>query len=177
MTDLSDLIAELRRLHEAATPGPWAIESCGEKGDGSNMIGVLYDPDVDPDCERPLAGWVPACRPGSDDFIEYYVDETVAECEHRNPKSGQDAALIAATRNALPRLLDAVERAAKMEGEIDQLIDALSACAAKNDLSGVSDDLIESAACCLLHDVELTARQAISDHESRRALGGTDGTT
>lgn len=107
----SEEIGELERLLEKATPGPWAIESCGEKGDGSDMIGVVFDPETDPDCKTPLSGWLPACREDGE-FIEYYVDEAVAELEHRNRNSGADASLIVAMRNALPRLLSSLKGSA-----------------------------------------------------------------
>lgn len=113
MAETPDLDA-LARMLEKATAGPWAIESCGEKGDGSNMIGVVFDPTADPDCKRPLSGWLPACREDGE-FIEYYVDEAVAECEHRNRNSGADATLIAALRNAAPWLIEQARRTARVE--------------------------------------------------------------
>lgn len=105
MTITLETIELLKRLEAAATPGPWCIESCGEKGDGSNMIGVAYDPE-DINCERPLSGWLPIARPVTGEFIEYYRDELVAELEHRNRNSSQDAAFIAAARNHLRELIE-----------------------------------------------------------------------
>lgn len=84
----------LEAIARAATQEPWAIESIGEKGDGANMIGVVFRGD-DEDCERPLSGFL-------DDFddegneIEYYRDETVAICEHRDRNHHANAAHIAA---------------------------------------------------------------------------------
>ena len=88
-------LAEIKALAEKATPGPWAIESCGEKGDGANIIGVAFDPD-DVNCERQMSGWLPIYRPCSDEEIEWYRDEEIAICEHRNRNSGYNAAYIAA---------------------------------------------------------------------------------
>lgn len=82
-----------REIAEAATPGPWATESCGEKGDGSEMIGIVFGPD-DEKCESPLSGDLPAVD-ASGEFIEYYRDELVAECAHRNRNSHADARFIA----------------------------------------------------------------------------------
>lgn len=103
-------LAKARALIEAAgkaTAGPWAIERCGEKGDGSNMIGVVFNPAKDPDCNQPLAGWLPACDEAGE-FIEYYVDEAVAELEHRNRNSGRDATFIATARNDAPAIAEAL---------------------------------------------------------------------
>jgi hypothetical protein len=108
MSDINATIAELRALEARATPAPWCIESCGEKGDGSNMIGVAYDPD-DNNCERPMSGWLPISRPVTGEFIEYYRDELVAECEHRNRNSHCDASLIVAARNAILPLCEEVD--------------------------------------------------------------------
>lgn len=81
MTDLSDLIAELRRLMHAMPAGPWKhVPWHISEGDPEVRVGD---------------GWLLCCTPGND-----------------------HAEFIAAMRNALPRLLEAAERAAKMEGDL-----------------------------------------------------------
>lgn len=91
---------------ERATPGPWSIESCGEKGDGANMIGVAFGPE-DLDAACPLEGWL---KPYDDagNEIEYYRDELVAVCDHTNRSCGPDAVFIAAARTLLPRALSTI---------------------------------------------------------------------
>ena len=118
MTDLEAAARRIVELGEKATPGPWAIETCGEKGDGSEMIGVVFGPD-DPDCERPLSGHLePWDADGNE--IDYYRDELVAECEHRNRNSHGDATFIAFARNHAPAIaadwlrLKEVEKAARV---------------------------------------------------------------
>lgn len=99
----SELAKWLEKMDSDATPGPWCVETSGEKGDGSELIGVAYGPD-DEECERPLAGrLMPFDRAGEE--VEYYRDELVAECEHRNRNPGNDSALIVALRNAVPTIL------------------------------------------------------------------------
>lgn len=97
----------LERLAAKATPGPWCVESCGEKGDGSNMVGVAFVSGE----EKPLSGFL---RPFDDDGneIEYYREELIAECEHHNRNSNADAAYIAAlTPEVVAALVAAVKAA------------------------------------------------------------------
>lgn len=114
---------ELRRLielGEKATPGPWAVETCGEKGDGSEMIGVVYGPE-DENAEHPLSGHLPAFDADGNE-IEYYRDELIAECEHRNRLPSADAAFIAAARIApalAAELLTARAEIARLTEELD----------------------------------------------------------
>lgn len=112
-TITTEQLAEWRALAEKATEGPWAIESCGEKGDGSNMIGVVFGPD-DPDAKSPLSGWIDendwADKLGEPMADPFYRDEEVAECAHRNRNHNADAAFIAAARTAVPALIAEVER-------------------------------------------------------------------
>lgn len=89
---LIDRLLELERIAQQATPGPWCVESLGEKGDGSHVIGVAFGPD-DQNAERPLSGWLePFDKDGNE--IDYYRDEEVAVCEHRNRNSGPNAIYI-----------------------------------------------------------------------------------
>ena len=89
---LIDRLLELERIAQQATPGPWCVESLGEKGDGSNVIGVAFGPD-DQNAERPLSGWLePFDKDGNE--IDYYRDEEVAACEHRERNAGPNAAYI-----------------------------------------------------------------------------------
>lgn len=115
MTLTPEELSELEALAKAATPGPWCIESVGEKGDGSNMIGVAFDPD-DVDCETPLKGWL---KPFTDAGVEidYYRDELVAVCDHSENNHNANAAYIAAcSPEKILRLIDAV-RAIPSENE------------------------------------------------------------
>lgn len=113
MTISKEQLEEWRALAEKATGGPWAIESCGEKGDGSNMIGVVFGPD-DPDAETPLSGWIDenewADKLGEPMADPFYRDEEVAECAHRNRNHNADAAFIAASRTAVPALVQEIEQ-------------------------------------------------------------------
>lgn len=106
MTDAQ--LAEIEARAARATPGPWAVETCGEKGDGSDMIGVVFGPD-DENCDHQLSGELPAFGIEGEE-IEYYRDELVAECEHRNRNSHSDAAFIAAARTDIPALVAEVRR-------------------------------------------------------------------
>ena len=102
------LCDELEQLAAKATPGPWSVESCGEKGDGSNMVGVAFGPD-DSKCERQLSGWLPPFDDDGED-IEYYRDELIADCEHSNRNSNFDAQYIAACD---PQSISTLARALK----------------------------------------------------------------
>lgn len=105
----------LRAIYIMATRGPWAIESCGEKGDGSNMIGVVFGPD-DPDCKNPIAGWLPEWDGEGEEPRDFFRDEEVAECAHRNPNCHRDAVFITTAYNNFPALLDAVDALAGLVG-------------------------------------------------------------
>ena len=123
------------KIAQRATPGPWCIESCGEKGDGSNMIGVAFGPD-DINAERPLSGWLKDTDKEGN-FIEYYRDEAVAECEHRNRNAGYDAthiatfnplvilALIRAVRDSRALVQARAERIAALEAEMESKNDKI----------------------------------------------------
>ena len=89
MTDLAETIARLRELEAKATPAPW------EAGTTALGGGPLHRPVV-------TAPDQPLPRP----FL-------IAE----NVSSAGDAELIAALRSALPALLDAAERAERLEKE------------------------------------------------------------
>jgi hypothetical protein len=96
-------LQDMEARANAATEGPWCYESCGEKGDGANVIGVAFGPDDD-DCKTPLTGELF----DSDDegeLIDYYRDVEVTVCEHRNPNCNADAAFITAARTDLPRVI------------------------------------------------------------------------
>lgn len=104
---MKELIARIDELYAKATPGPWCVESCGEKGDGCNVIGVAFGPD-DVNAERPLSGWLePYDSEGNE--INYYRDEDIATLEHRDRNSGHNADLITALHNAWPQIRDALE--------------------------------------------------------------------
>jgi len=106
---MSDLDLEaIRQRCERATEGPWAIESCGEKGDGSDVVGVVFGPD-DEACEHPLLGDLPACDDEGEP-IDYYRDEVVAEFYHGNRRPHADARFVAHARSDVPALLAEVTR-------------------------------------------------------------------
>lgn len=128
MTD----IEELKRVAEAATQGHWAYESCGEKGDGANMIGIMFGPD-DPNCETQLHGFVDTNQSEYDEntgkhvFPDYYRDEVVAICEHRDRNPGGNAKFITtfdpptvlSLLSDLERMREALEFFAKRENYHD----------------------------------------------------------
>lgn len=106
-----DLTAIKKRLAEATvdTALAWGYESCGEKGDGSNVIGVLFHPD-DENAESPLLG---RCDPiydeETDEFRDYYQYELIAEVEHRTRSAGAVAEFISHAPTDIFALLAEVE--------------------------------------------------------------------
>ena len=72
-------LAELRRLHEAATPGEWTANG-------------RFVEELEADC------WQPVCQ-----CIRL-------DCDDVDPIRQRNGEVIAAARNALPRLLDEIER-------------------------------------------------------------------
>lgn len=113
-------LREIRKRADKATPGPWAFETTGEKGDGADIVGVVYGPD-DEDCERPLSGELRTFdRDGEP--IDYYRDEVVAVCDHYNRRPHEDARFITHARTDVLRLLDHIdaleERIRALEAEI-----------------------------------------------------------
>ncbi len=94
LAEVQHELDEIGRLAEKATPGPWCIESVGEKGDGSNMIGVAYAPE-DIKCERPLTGWLRAFTDAGVE-IDYYRDTLVCVVDHSEQNQNHNAAYIAA---------------------------------------------------------------------------------
>ena len=105
-----DALDELRRLHDAATPGPWESDTV-ENADAVYGFGddegigfdarAIYSPDgkvlfdsLNSDAGEVLEEW------GDDETHGSAWDEVAK----------QNAALIAATRNALPALIAAAER-------------------------------------------------------------------
>lgn len=121
MVDLEEI---RKRLDDATndTGIAWAWESCGEKGDGSNIVGTMFHPD-DHNAMRPLLG---RCDPIYDEdshsFREYYRDEEVAEIEHRNRSSGATAEFISRAPTDISNLLDEVERLRLIESCAKELI-------------------------------------------------------
>ena len=76
MTD--DELKELRRLADAATPGPWYAGHSYEQGDPGTYVGQEND-------------W------------------RIIVCDDQEPRV-EDAAFIAAAREAIPKLLDEIKR-------------------------------------------------------------------
>lgn len=110
-------LAELRRLHDAASPAPWM---CSFRGDGSGSVhpGTASDFDVD------LT------------LIEDYGKPFAESCCMRGEVLHEDGALAAAARNSLPRLLDALEALIR-EREARHAFDA--------DVCGNPGDMLEAA--------------------------------
>lgn len=59
----------------------------------------------------------------------------------------------------------------RMDAENERLRTALGQIAGKNDLSGVADDMVETAARNALYECELIARAALAVHEQRPVKG------
>lgn len=97
---------ELGRLLKEATEGPWCAESCGEKGDGSNVIGVAFHPN-DTDAERPMSGWLQEYDEEGN-AIEYYRDEQIAELGYRSRNAWANTNLILFLRNHADAILGLV---------------------------------------------------------------------
>jgi len=120
MPDLTpERLAELRRLHEAATPGPWKLWN----------------------------GWGPVA--GTEYMVVYRIgpegDEWVGIiADYRYPPSAdlyakrEDAELVAAARNALPELLDEIQR---LKGVILRAAADLArlACGAEAEIGGYAE--------------------------------------
>jgi hypothetical protein len=86
--------AELRRIADAATSGPWEIQ-----GPWPEVTLYQYQDEEDPRAPNKIA--------------------SLGECRgHDNVKDDPDAAFIAAARTALPALLDEVDR---LEAENERL--------------------------------------------------------
>lgn len=101
-------LAEIEARYTKATEGPWAYESLGEKGDGSDIIGVIFGPD-DEECETPLSGEL-SSYDSDGEPVDYYYDEMVAECSHRNRRPHADSQFIAHARSDIPALVAEVRR-------------------------------------------------------------------
>lgn len=87
--------AELRRLAEAATPGPWHLGKTGNTE--SHWVCAMDDENViQPHCDH-------ACRDAQREF-------------------DADAAFIAASRSAIPALLDALEEAERQRDKARKFI-------------------------------------------------------
>ena len=92
MPDLTpETVAELRRLLDAATPGPWMV---GDEGDD---VAVIVDE--------------------GDEFSSIQIAADL----HQGDDGLTDARLIAAAVNALPALLDAAEERDALRAERDAL--------------------------------------------------------
>lgn len=120
MSTPATLADKLRELLPRVTPGPWAVESCGEKGDGAHMIGVVFAPADDPECKNQLSGSLPDCDDDGD-FIEYYRDELVAECDLHNRNPGYDSELIALAPTMAEQIIKADDELRRAEREIAEL--------------------------------------------------------
>jgi hypothetical protein len=140
-----DDLTELRRLHEAATPGPWAWEMTGDK-DNSWGVGIIVDDD-----ENLITG---RNEPGENLLVE-------SVCEAGADGNPADAELIVAMRNALPGLLAEVERlrAAAPASEDDEP-ECLRCGRGKADHILIEGDNVPESRCLVdaiddvLHDME-----------------------
>lgn len=123
------LIAELRELHAKATPGEWVYDGCSLSDFGREFP-----------CSMSME-WIPNGRPHTDDDTNQLVEA--------------DGALIAAMRNALPALLDEIDR---LTGERDAA-------------NALSDRLLMEAQC---HAGEARAHKA-TVHEAYQIASGATG--
>lgn len=141
----TERLTEIRALAEKATDGPWCVESCGEKGDGSNMVGVAFGPD-DPDCKRPLSGWVSdddwADAKGDPIYGAVQQETLVAECAHRNGNANRDASFLAALDpqtviSIIDEVIASREIALRARGFIERMLGSDEVTAGRT--SGVMD--------------------------------------
>jgi hypothetical protein len=105
------VVEEIKKRLDAATRDTglrWAYESCGGKGDGSNVVGTMFHPD-DLNAKRPLLG---RCDPIYDEakreFKDYYRDEEVAEIGHRTRNANAVAEFISHAPTDMDALLTQV---------------------------------------------------------------------
>ena len=96
-TITTELLDELERLEKAATPGPWAWISYGEKCYAFAVVTAFTDDD------RQVGGYV---NPG-DPLDENEANPVVVDhiCSSEDQSGGVDMPFIAAARNALPGLI------------------------------------------------------------------------
>lgn len=120
------MIERLRQILKRATPLPWAWEQCGEKEDAP-VVGVIVDRE-----NQPLAGCIECYN--EDGTERGYYRETIAyEWQHCDGHSASaNADFVVEAVNALPALLDEIERlqSANTTGS-DELV-ALAASAMQN---------------------------------------------
>lgn len=102
MSTPDTLLADLRRLHEAATPGPWQCEDRG--GMAVSIIGHTRVPDLH---------WNGEC---------HYLDSLFFK---------PDMKLCAAMRTALPALLTRLEAAERLERAAESLRDFVGVMAGR----------------------------------------------
>lgn len=104
---MSDRLDEIRARLQAATPGPWCAENCGEKSN-EYVVGVAFAAD-DENCERPLSGW-PKFYDGDGNEIAARTDMVAAEMATR-----ADADFIAHAPEDIAYLLGEVARLSQGE--------------------------------------------------------------
>lgn len=95
-------IAELRRMHEAATPGYWQYDDGVTDGEGT------------PDAERGKAAWITA--KGNVLIAEPSGCDPKEPCVPSLAEMDANGKFIVAARNALPALLDAAEERDRLKG-------------------------------------------------------------
>lgn len=123
-----DQIAELERLEKAATKGPWYQTGSPWFQDGSGVLAGSPDPHVAPlivDCES----W-------AGEREEQQRDHPDAELADPD----DDAALIAAMRNALPALLAEVRRAREARAEVREALRPFAELANERELGDAYAD-------------------------------------
>lgn len=102
-------IDDMRRLHEAATPGPWEAATLSPKG----LIPAIIQRDQD--------DWLPVAY-----FADEHGDGEAVDME-------ENRALIVAARNAIPALLDAAEDRDALKAKLAALESSLAEMAVKLD--------------------------------------------
>jgi hypothetical protein len=111
-------IAELRKMVDEATPGPWFF--------GKDRWGVavtIRDTSGahDEDCRHVEDGKCAGCWDDPTEIIATAKDSTTPGDQFEN-----DGAFIAACREAVPALLDEIERLQKIEERANELLDVFA---------------------------------------------------
>lgn len=135
-------LKELRRLHEAATPGPWCAHTPDWDEDTESQMSISMKSYMDDSaCYRTV------------DLIEAYSDFYPEDADYEEAVA--NVQLIAAARNALPELLDRLEAAEAKVARLrerhtpPEIVDEIrrtQAEVATMDPSGTAAKLLDAAA-------------------------------
>ena len=109
-------IAEIRRRFNAATPGPWCAEECGDKCTAI-VVGTAFA-DTDEDCEHPLEGW-PVFEDADGNTV---VTRSDIVCHPDGARSREDADFIAHVWDDIRALLAALEARPAVTTEAERAV-------------------------------------------------------